>query len=136
MDIIKALKDNCKPFGLMPEEMQAKAQDIGQQEFKMYMKDGTWSTCGGYDNFGSKIVTDQTYRLRPDYEEKPEIVESWDLQIECSDGDSVSIKEKLYGMEIRIGDEDNFYACDLPFPVLVTLATGILKIHEHFTIQE
>ena len=74
-NLIEQLKDNEKPFGLMSEEMQEKAREIGQPEFEMYMKDDTWIRCGGCNNFHSKKVTDQTYRLRPDYAEKPEIVE-------------------------------------------------------------
>jgi len=74
-NVIQQLKKNEKPFGLMSEEMQVKAREIGQPEFEMYMKDDTWMTCGHCNNFGSKKVTDQTYHLRPDYEEEPEIVE-------------------------------------------------------------
>lgn len=74
-NVIEALKKNDKPFGLMTKEMQAKAQSIGQFEFSMYMKDGTWVHCGDCDNFQNKIVTDQTYRLRSDYEEKPKVIE-------------------------------------------------------------
>ncbi len=33
MNIIQQLKDNEKPFGLMSEEMQAKARELGRREF-------------------------------------------------------------------------------------------------------
>lgn len=75
MNIIQQLKDNEKPFGLMSEEMQEKAREVGQPEFEMYMKDDTWMRCGGCNNFHSPKITDQTYRLRPDFAEEPEIVE-------------------------------------------------------------
>ena len=75
MNIIEQLKANEKPFGLMSEGMQAKAREIGQPEFEMYMKDNTWMRCGVCNNFHCKKVTDQTYRLRDGYAEEPEIVE-------------------------------------------------------------
>ncbi len=71
MNIIEQLKANEKPFGLMSEGMQAKAREIGQPEFEMYMKDNTWMRCGVCNNFHCKKVTDQTYRLRDGYAEKP-----------------------------------------------------------------
>jgi hypothetical protein len=72
-EIIQALIDNEKPFGLMSEEMQAKAKEIGHRGFIYYTGDGTttWITC----HLDSRFDRFRTYRLRPDYEEKPEIVE-------------------------------------------------------------
>jgi len=77
-EIIQALKDNDVAFGLMPFEMQVKAKEIGQSEFSMYMKNNTWMRCGHVNNFYDSIVTDQTYRLRLDYEapEAPEAPEA------------------------------------------------------------
>lgn len=71
MDIIKALKENEKPFGLMSEEMQVKAKEIGHVKFKVFCSDDDWKFRGPDDEFGTCF----TYRLRHDYEEKPEIVE-------------------------------------------------------------
>lgn len=70
MDIIQQLKDNCRPFGLMSEEMQEKAKKIGIKQFSEYMLIGEWQH---YDDTCWLLGT--TYRLRPDYEEQPEIVE-------------------------------------------------------------
>ncbi len=70
MSIIDDLKQNTSAFGLMPEEMQEKAREIGQPEFEMYMKNDTWLSCGSIDNFSGTSVTDMTYRLRPDYKEE------------------------------------------------------------------
>ena len=75
MDIIKALKENEKPFGLMSEEMQAKAKEIkydarNNPNFD-YFNDGADWVSADRPDFGRN----RTYRLRPDYEEKPEIVE-------------------------------------------------------------
>ncbi len=76
MNIIDDLKKNEKPFGLMSEEMQAKAREIGiHGNFRLY--------CGPHkDSWGGLILADaaffktnETYRLRPDYAEEPEIEE-------------------------------------------------------------
>ncbi len=76
MNLIQQLKDNEKPFGRMSEEMQNKATAIGiHSNFRLY--------CGPHrDSWGGIILADsaffktsETYRLRLNYEEKPEIVE-------------------------------------------------------------
>ena len=77
-ELIQALKENKYPFGLMTDEMQEKAKEIGPGDFSMYIKDNTWVQCGDCNNFHTKIVTDKIYRLRSDYvspEDKPEVVE-------------------------------------------------------------
>jgi len=61
MDLIQQLKENEKPFGLMSAEMQEKAREIG--------------LSGNFENWSGNFIIGFTYRLRPDYEEKPEIVE-------------------------------------------------------------
>ncbi len=85
-DIIKLLKDNRYPFGLWPapvcygkelgKEMQEKAEEIGiHGNFRLY--------CGPHrDSWGGIIFADdaffktsETYRLRPEYADEPEIVE-------------------------------------------------------------
>jgi len=77
MDITKALKDNEKPFGLMSEEMQAKAMGIHKTEFVYYDKEG-WMPCTS----DSQWCNDATYRLRPDYEESGVV----ELVVEEGDG--------------------------------------------------
>ena len=66
---IQALKDNKEAFGLMSEEMQAKAKEIGRDRFQ----------CRWYNkwvNASRDCLTfdsDFTYRLNPDYTEEPEV---------------------------------------------------------------
>ncbi len=68
-NLIQQLKDNEKPFGMMSEEMQEKANEIGCTEFDYYGAN-VWESypCGDFYN-------DQACRLRADYEDEPEIVE-------------------------------------------------------------
>ena len=68
-NIIQQLKDNEKPFGLMSEEMQEKARLIRREEFDVYMSQG-WG-----NRSGSELYPANTYRLRADYEDEPEIEE-------------------------------------------------------------
>ena len=67
--IIQQLKDNEKPFGLMSEEMQEKANEIGCTEFDYY------GTCVWESYLAGDFYNDQACRLRSDYAEEPEIVE-------------------------------------------------------------
>ncbi len=71
-NVIKQLKDNEKPFGLMSEEMQKKAREIGLRDFEDYLgcNNGRWEK----DDNGLWLYY-RTYRLRPDYAEEPEIEE-------------------------------------------------------------
>ena len=63
---IQALKDNKKPFGLMDKELRELAKEIGPKEFNRF--------CGGWrENPHRDFEQYFAYRLRPDYEEKPEI---------------------------------------------------------------
>jgi len=71
--LIEALKKNEKPFGLMTGEMQAKARYIGMGEFERFTTLYKWNRCGDAHNFSR--VEECTYRLRPDYEQEPEVVE-------------------------------------------------------------
>ena len=73
-NVIKQLKDNERPFGLMSTEMQDKASEIGKRDFQFYQYSagGFKAIAGQYD---AGFVGDVTYRLRPDYEDEPEIVE-------------------------------------------------------------
>ncbi len=72
--IIQQLKDNEKPFGLMSEEMQAKMRDVDATAFQRFSArdNGTW--CD-HDMTDRVFLYDVPYRLRPDYEDEPEIVE-------------------------------------------------------------
>ncbi len=83
MNLIKLLKQNEKPFGLMSEEMQAKAVELGfHGNFQLYSDFQLYSGYGSDGGFGAIIDNPDygynrklTYRLRPDYQEEPEIVE-------------------------------------------------------------
>ncbi len=69
MDVIQQLKENQRPFGLMSEEMQAKAREIGKSLFDWWVA-GDWTDCPV-----KQFRSEATYRLRADYEDEPEIVE-------------------------------------------------------------
>ena len=83
-ELIEALKDNEKPFGLMSEEMQAKMEEIGYEYCECYenTEKYEWGPLIQFNeyNFGQEY----TYRLRPNYEENPEIVE---CEVKEKDGD-------------------------------------------------
>ncbi len=70
MNILEQLKENEKPFGLMSEEMRAKQGDMEKSDFQVF-RNGAWmnydASFPGCNSF--------VYRLRPDYEDEPEIVE-------------------------------------------------------------
>ena len=72
-DLIQALKDNEKPFGLMSEEMRERLRMVYTPvNLNIYLR-GVWTICGSAEWNDASV-----YRLRPDYkepEEKPEIVE-------------------------------------------------------------
>ena len=72
-EIIQALKENEKAFGLMSEDMRVKARDIGNKEFCLYTNShDEWMRITIYqDDFDDCYA----YCLRSNYEEKPEIVE-------------------------------------------------------------
>ena len=69
MSIIKDLKDNKMAFGLMPQEMQDKAKEIGGGHFlRLELREwrkGKWV----FDSF------DRVYRLLPDYTDEPAVIE-------------------------------------------------------------
>ena len=67
-ELIEALKNNEKPFGLMSGAMQAKAKEIGDRDsFELYTDCG-WGPCVTGLRDVVLGVFDHTYRLRPDYE--------------------------------------------------------------------
>jgi len=74
MSIIEELKANEKPFGLMSEEMQAKARTIETTDLLVRQSNDWIILLQPLDRI--KDMEDWTFSLRPDYEEtKPEIVE-------------------------------------------------------------
>jgi hypothetical protein len=70
-DIIKALKENETPFGMLSDEIQMKAMRIGKAGNFEFWNETRWALQSNKEIFRKEY----TYRLRPDYEEKPEIVE-------------------------------------------------------------
>ena len=75
--IIDQLKANEKPFGLMSEEMQEKAREIGIRNFSLFGEncDCGFSWLAWCAEEESAFSEPHTYRLVPDYAEEPEIVE-------------------------------------------------------------
>ncbi len=71
-NVIKQLKKNEKPFGLMSEEMQEKAREIGKIPFEYYASPISWLNANPSN---PDFCSTNTYRLRPDCAEKPEIEE-------------------------------------------------------------
>lgn len=75
-EIIEALKQNEKPFGLMSKEMQ--------DFVETHKEDGIWlsfSQTGGWIRITNLMLySNCTYRLRPDYEEQPEVVK-WPVDL-------------------------------------------------------
>ena len=66
-NLIKLLKKNEKPFGLMSEEMQEKQRKMGDTDFQVF-RSGEWmnydASYPGCNSFA--------YRLRDDYKDEPE----------------------------------------------------------------
>ena len=73
--ILELLKTNRYAFGLMSAEMQEKAREIGakSEHFGCLATDKDEECWTG--GIRGRFVFGLTYRLRPDYEEEPEIVE-------------------------------------------------------------
>jgi hypothetical protein len=70
MDIIKALQENEKPFGLMSEELKTYAGKIGRPgHFESF------TSTGWIKQNGEQFYHANTYRLLSDYEEKPGFIE-------------------------------------------------------------
>ena len=72
-DLIKALKENKEPFGLMSEEMQAAMRRLNASDFEFYAvitetEESLWDRCEDYGSTGD-FWSGTVYRLRPDYEE-------------------------------------------------------------------
>ena len=73
MNIIDRLKANEKPFGLMDEDLQEAAVEIGVGEFDFFLgnHDGGWS--GNEQDTMFRYY--RTYRLEDDYKQESEVVE-------------------------------------------------------------
>ena len=69
-ELIQALKNNEKSFGLMSKEMRIEAKKIGHEAFDCFLGsiELPWQDAQG-------LLDYRTYRLRPDYTEEPEVVE-------------------------------------------------------------
>ena len=71
-EIIKALKENTSAFGLMSPELQEAAKKIGRLKFQVW-EEG----ISGRSDWKCHVIeslpfqTDQTYRLRADYQPEP-----------------------------------------------------------------
>ena len=80
-EIIQALKENEKPFGLMSEDMRVKARDIGNKEFCLYTNShDEWMRITIYqDDFDDCYA----YCLRSNYEEL-----KWPDKVFASTGDT------------------------------------------------
>jgi hypothetical protein len=76
-EIIQALKENEKPFGLMDKELQEKAKNIKRGNFQCYQTiAGVWKDSYVMTgDAGTDFDLVFTYRLRPDYQEEPERIE-------------------------------------------------------------
>jgi hypothetical protein len=74
-EIIKKLKENERPFGLMDDDMRKCATQIGEDPADM-TKFQWWNPNAGWrDNTEVNFLEGHAYRLRPDYAEEPEVVE-------------------------------------------------------------
>ena len=99
MDLIKALKNNEKPFGLMTQEMQDKAKEIGRSRFQYYRSDneGEWHDCRV--DFEYSVVS--AYRLKADYTEESGVIEC-DVFESC--GQLVYRKDGCYTLSLAVNN--------------------------------
>lgn len=98
MNVIKELKNNKSAFGLMSEEMQAKAKEFDLSGFLALVETGDESLCGWIECSNSDTFELlSTYRLRPDYEEKDSVVK-WEVYF-C---------EKDFALKFRGNLAENF----------------------------
>ncbi len=108
-DVIQQLKNNKVPFGLMTEEMQAKAGEIGYyREFEDFS--GVWGVSFNNEHMFDVEIT---YRLRPDYEETPEVL-SYPI-IKNSEGDLVYVfpdSKNIIDVIHTVSDDPDFIGCN------------------------
>jgi len=130
MNIIQQLKDNERPFGLMDTPMQAKALSMDISNFQYYTSERKWEDYPAGD-----FYYDQACRLRPDYEEEPEIVE---CEIKPFDGYGEDLRYKKpdapapYSIFMVLSDPDfigfKFEDGDVrPVPVVYTPRNAAVK---------
>ncbi len=117
MDVIQQLKENCRPFGLMSEEMQEKAKEMDKKDGDKFQR---WQGVWNFNHAkGGGFSTQSAYRLRPDYQEEPEIVEvRCPLCSNCDRG----VEEFQYenrGYEFAIVPSDGNTIENMPYPVAV-----------------
>lgn len=74
--IIEALKKNKEAFGCMSEEMRAVAEGIDKSDFRCIPVDRPYLNWDGMVHCDKPFYAGLTYRLRADYQAKPEIVEN------------------------------------------------------------
>ncbi len=105
-NLIQLLKDNEKPFGLMSAEMQEAMRQIGKNGFERYFArgNGTW---GEHDMTSRVFLHDTAYRLRPDYEDEPEIVEC-EIYPDEKDGLLTYMRKDNPTFLIAAADDPNF----------------------------
>ncbi len=103
-NIIQLLKDNEKPFGLMSTEMQEKAEKIRIVNFVVFN-----DLCSFVGHAHVRFYYNQTYRLRADYEDEPEIVE-----YKITIGGSTAWMGKLVYTDERVLEQGICEACADP----------------------
>ena len=74
-NVIQQLKDNRTAFGWMDQELQDNARRIGKDNFQCAPVDKTCLNWDGMVHNDKPFYAGLTYRLRPDYEETPDVVE-------------------------------------------------------------
>ena len=96
MTIIEQLKKNEKRFCEMSPEMQKKLKTISPEDIECLQapQQRDWNLCSGYSAGDIIRHPTNTYRLRADYEEKPEIVE---CEINKTDDGSLGYRRKCNG---------------------------------------
>lgn len=90
MTIIEQLKANEKPFGLMTNEMQ---REMVRHKLKGHRQVYSGSSEWEMHDPDTSLNTDDTYRLRADYTEQPEIVE---CEIYTKDSSTQGVYIKVY----------------------------------------
>ncbi len=107
MNVIKELKNNHRPFGLMSEEMQEKVKEIGIIEFQYW--DFGWETCQIRD-----WADGACYRLRPGYEPEPELeLEKYEVCLNAG-VETAGVETNEYLYYIRYNEQPLCQAPDDP----------------------
>ena len=72
---IQALKENKMAFGLMPQELQDKAMEIGCKHLVPFRETSTKHLVWDHAMIVARIEYDRAYKLASDYTEEPEEIE-------------------------------------------------------------